>query len=144
VPVRVVLDTSVVTAAIRSERGASRVLLVGALERSYTFLVSFPLMIEYEAVLTRAEHLVAFGLSNQDVQVILDALVSTAEPIRLAYLWRPVLPDVADDMVLETAVNGRADLLVTLNRRHFEPAAATVAAQIVSPADALGHVRKRP
>lgn len=65
-----------------------------------------------------------------------------AKPIRLAYLWRPALPDAEDDMVLETAVNGRADVLVTLNRRDFEPAAAAFAVQIVSPAEAVARLRK--
>ena len=136
------LDTSVLVAAIRSDQGASRVLLVGALEERYRMLVSVPLMVEYESVLTRDEHLEASGLSRDDVQALLDALASVAEPIRLAYLWRPALPDAEDDMVLETAVNGRADVLVTLNRRDFEPAAATFTVQIVSPAEAVARLRK--
>lgn len=143
VPVRAVLDTNVLVAAIRSDRGASRVLLVGALEKGYTLLASVPLMIEYEAVLTRAEHLEASGLSNSDVQALLDAIASIVEPVRLAYLWRPMLSDVADDMVLETAVNGRADVLVTLNGRHFKPAASTFGVRIVSPAEALKQLRER-
>jgi putative PIN family toxin of toxin-antitoxin system len=142
VSVRAVLDTSVLVAAIRSDRGVSRVLLVNALKRAYTILASVPLMIEYESVLTRAEHLDASGVSNPDVQALLDALAVVAEPIRLAYLWRPTLPDVADDMVLETAVNGRADVLVTLDRHHFK-AAATFAVQIASPAEMLNILRKR-
>lgn len=55
--------------------------------------------------------------------VILDALVAVGEAVRLSFLWRPTLTDPADDMVLETAVNGRAELLVTFNRRHFKTAA---------------------
>jgi hypothetical protein len=45
--------------------------------------------------------------------VLLDAVAKVAKPVRLAYLWRPTLPDVNDDMVLEVAVNGRADGIVT-------------------------------
>lgn len=138
---RVVLDTSVLVAAIRSDRGASRVLLVGALEQQYQLLVSVPLMIEYESVLTRAEHLEASGLSAGDVLAVLDAVAVIAEPVRLAYVWRPVLPDAEDDMVLETAVNGRADVLVTFNRRDFESAAATFAVEISSPGRAIERMR---
>lgn len=98
-------------------------------------------MIEYESVLTRPEHLDASGLSTHEVQAVLDALATVIEPVRLAYLWRPTLPDVADDMVLETAANGRADLLVTINRRDFEPAAGLFALAIVSPAEALSRLR---
>ncbi len=118
-------------------------LLTEALEGRYLMLVSVPLMIEYESVLTRQEHLDASGLSSTDVQEILDAIASVAEPIRLSFLWRLLLPDPQDDMVLETAANGRADVLVTLNRRHFEPAAKTFGVNVVSPAEAIHRLRKR-
>lgn len=102
------LDTDVPVAAVRSDRGASRVLVEGALRQRYQMLVSVPLMLECEAVLTRPEHLDASGLCGEDIGVLLDAVARVAEPIRLAFLWRPALPDPDDDMVLETAVNGRA------------------------------------
>lgn len=70
---RVVLDTSVMVAAIRSDAGASRRLLVAALERRFTRLASVPLMIEYESVMTRAEHLAISGLTASDVGRLLDA-----------------------------------------------------------------------
>jgi predicted nucleic acid-binding protein len=105
-------------AAIRSERGASRRLLRTALEGgSLRILVSVPLLIEYEAVLTRAVHLRAAGLTIADMGALLDAVAAVAERVELAFLWRPVLPDADDDMVLETAMNGRADGVVTFNRR---------------------------
>src|SRR5690349_13293444 len=121
---RTVLDTDVLVAAVRSDRGASRVLLVAALERRYPALASVPLMLEYESVLTRTEHLEGAGTSAADVEVLLDAVATVVEPIRISYLWRPMLPDAGDDLVLETAVNGRADVVVTFNRRDFEPIAA--------------------
>ena len=120
--IRLVLDTSVMVAALRSDRGASRRLLVGALSERFTLLVSVPLMLEYQSVLARPEHLEAARVSARDVDGILSALAAVLEPVRLAYLWRPLLIDPADEMVLETAVNGGADLLCTLNIRDFEPA----------------------
>jgi hypothetical protein len=45
-------------------------------------------------------------------------------------------------MVLETAVNGRAEALVTFNRRHFEGAAATFGLTVLSPAEAVARVRR--
>ncbi len=118
-------------------------LLTRALEGHYPLLVSVPLMLEYEAVLTRQEHLEAANLSLDDVQAILDALAVVAEPIRLSYLWRPSLPDPQDDMVLETAVNGSAELLVTFNLRHFEPAAVQFGLKVLRPGDAIRHLEKR-
>jgi hypothetical protein len=55
-----------------------------------------------------------------------------------------MLIDIADEMVLETAVNGHADLLVTLNARHFEPAIGNFDVRLASPAEALMLLRKRP
>jgi predicted nucleic acid-binding protein len=142
VPFRVVLATSVLVAAFRSDRGASRVLLVSALRRRYQLLVSVPLMIEHESVLTRPEHLEAAGASRDDAEAILDAIAAVAEPVRLDYLWRPTLPDAEDDMVLETAVNGWADALVTFNRRDFGLAAMTFAIRIQSPAEAVAWIKR--
>jgi hypothetical protein len=57
------------------------------------------------------------------MNAILDAVAAVAEPVRLRFLWRPQLKDPADEMVLETAVNGIADRLVAFNLRHLKPAA---------------------
>ena len=140
---RTVLDTDVLVAAVRSDRGASRLLLTSALRRRYSVLASVPLMLQYESVLTRPEHLAATGMSAADVEILLDAIALVVEPIRISYLWRPVLPDPGDDLVLETAVNGRAGLVVTFNRRHFEPAAAPFGLEILAPADAVERLKNR-
>jgi predicted nucleic acid-binding protein len=95
-----VLDTDVLVAAFRSAQGASRQLLLGALDRRFEVLLSVPLMLEYEAVLTRPEHLAACGLSANEVERVLDDLASVARQVRLAFRWRPRLSDANDDMVL--------------------------------------------
>ena len=140
-----VLDTATMVAAIRSDAGASRWLLRQALEgrRGLTLLVSVPLLIEYEAVMTRAEHLKAAGLSVADVGVLLDAVAAVAEPVRLAFLWRPTLPDADDDMVLEAAVNGGADGIVTFNLRDFGPAAEQFGIAVLPPGEAVKQLEKR-
>jgi predicted nucleic acid-binding protein len=99
-------------------------------------------MLEYEAVLTRREHLDVAGLTAADMQVILDAVASVGESVRIACLWRPLLSDPKDDMVLETAVNGAAAALVSLNRRHVQSVAARFGIELLSPAEALIRVRK--
>lgn len=129
---RLVFDTDVMVAALRSAAGASRRLLLAAVDGRITQLVSPVLMFEYEAVLKRPDHLRAAGADEADVDVILDQVAATAERVELHYLWRPQL---ADEMVLETAINGRADLLVTFNVRHFQPAAGRFGLEAVRPAD---------
>ena len=55
---------------------------------------------------------------------VLAALASAAEPVTIHYTWRPQLRDAGGELVLEAAVNGRADTLATYNVRHFAEAAA--------------------
>lgn len=140
---RLVLDTDVVVAALRSNRGASRQLLIGALDRDVELLLSVPLMVEYEAVLSRREHLAVIGLSSGQLGEILDALSVVAIPVRLSFLWRPRLKDPADEMVLETAVNGAADWLVTFNIRHLAEAALEFGIRVVKPGEAWKELQRQ-
>lgn len=140
---RFVFDTATMVAAIRSDAGASRRLLEAALERKgITLLVSVPLMIEYEAVMTREEHLVESELSARDVAALLDTIADVAEPVDLAFHWRPTLPDADDDMVLETALNGQANAIVTFNRRDFRLATKQFGIAVLSPGEALTRMGK--
>jgi putative PIN family toxin of toxin-antitoxin system len=140
---RVVLDTDVVVAAFRSDQGASRQLLLAALDGKFEALISVPLMVEYEAVLTRSEHLSASGLSADEVNAILDAYAKVAAPVHLRFLWRPRLKDPADEMVLETAVNGEADWLVTFNERHLAISAREFGVRVARPGDMWKEVQRR-
>ena len=137
-----VLDTDVMVAALRSSRGASRQLLLGALRDSFQLLLSVPLILEYEAVLTRPEHLTACGLSAAEVGRVLDDLAGIARPVRLSFRWRPRLADPNDDMVLETAANGNADPIVTFNQRDFEGAARDFTCKVILPGTALAEMRR--
>jgi len=123
-------------AALRSDRGASRRLLLRALEGGLELLASVPLMIEYEAVLAWPEHLEAIGLDIRGVNEILDAVASVCTPVSLRFLWRPRLKDPADEMVLETAVNGGADWLVTFDVRHLAEAARDFGIRVTGPSEA--------
>jgi len=132
----------VLVAALRSDSGASRQLLIGALDRTFEVLASVPLIFEYEAVLTRLEQLEASGLTSPQVNDILDAFVKVSIPVPLRFLWRPRLKDPADEMVLETAVNGAADWLVTFNQRHLAGAAREFGIRVARPGDAWREVRR--
>jgi predicted nucleic acid-binding protein len=115
---------------------------MGALGRTVEGLASVPLLVEYEAVLTRPEHLEASGLTSRQVNDVLDALVKVSIPVRLRFLWRPRLRDPADEMVLATAVNGGADGLVTFNLRHLADAAREFGIRAVRPCDAWREIRR--
>ena len=131
------LDSNVLVAAFRSDSGASRRILEAALARGFELLLSVPLMFEYEAVLTRPEHLSASGASAEDVEDLLDGLAAVGRRVRLAFRWRPALPDPNDDMVLETAVNGQAHAIITFNERDFNPVAARFGCRVMRPGEFL-------
>jgi predicted nucleic acid-binding protein len=116
---RLALDTDVLVAAVHSRRGASRAWIRAILTREATLLLSVPLALQYEAVLMRPEHLAASGASVEQVTALLDALCAVCSPIEISFLWRPMLRDADDEMVLEVAANGRADRLLTFNERDF-------------------------
>ncbi|WP_322789170.1 PIN domain-containing protein [Thiohalocapsa halophila] len=89
----------------------------------FTLLACVPLLLEYEAVLKRPEHLRIGGRTEAMTDAFLDALCLRCGPLQLFYLWRPRTRDQADDMVLETALSGQADHSVTLNTADFAAAA---------------------
>ena len=138
---KVVLDTDVVIAGLRSPTGASAELLRMARHGRINLLISVPLFIEYEAKCTEEEHLSAAGLTPDEALAFLDALAVFAKPVAIRYLWRPQLSDPADEMVLETAVNGGADALVTFNRRDFGEAPARFGIRLLLPSEALRRLR---
>jgi len=96
--------------------------LRAALQGEFVLLLSVPLVLQYEEVLTRPEHLEVAATDAQSVRRVLDALCAVGELVEISYLWRPMLNDPTDEMVLETAVNGRADQLLTFNGRDFRGA----------------------
>jgi predicted nucleic acid-binding protein len=106
-------------------------------------LVSVPLLVEYEAVLTRPEHLRASGVAAAEVTALLDAVARVAVRVHLRFLWRPMLRDPGDEMVLETAVNGAADALVTFNVRHLTTAGREFSFRVLRPRDAWKEVQRR-
>ncbi|HJU18241.1 MAG TPA: PIN domain-containing protein [Stellaceae bacterium] len=79
----------------------------------------------------------ASHLSLADVDAALDALASLIEPVETHLIWRPQLPDPDDEMVLEAAINARADALVTYNATHFRVAAARFGVRLARPAEIL-------
>jgi putative PIN family toxin of toxin-antitoxin system len=140
--VRIVLDTDAIVAAMRSPTGASAAILRKARRGKIALLLSVPLAMEYEAVCVRPEHQLAAGLSEQEVRIFVDAVIAIAEPVKIHYLWRPQLRDPSDEMVLETAVNGQANLLITFNVRDYGTAPARFGIEVMTPREAVERISK--
>ena len=135
--VRLVMDTDVVVAALRSPQGASAELLRFVHHRRVAMLASVGLFAEYEAVLMRPAQLRATQHTAAQMQHLLDELADLALPVSVWYSWRPQLHDPGDEMVLEAAVNGRADALISFNQRDFGGAPERFGIVLATPGQLL-------
>ena len=135
------LDTDVVVAAMRSPRGGSAELLRRIDSGKAVMLLTVALALEYEAICMLAEHRLASGLDATETGVYVDGLIGMAEPVKAYYRWRPQLHDPGDELVLEAAVNGQADAIVTFNESHLREA-RNFGIGVIRPAEALRRIEK--
>jgi predicted nucleic acid-binding protein len=127
---------------MRSPGGASAAILRAARQREVTLLASVPLAMEYEATCSEAEHRLASGLSDLEVDVFVTAVIALSEPVETHFLWRPQLHDPGDEMVLEAAINGHADALVTFNLRDFGIVPSHFGVELLLPREAIRRIRQ--
>jgi putative PIN family toxin of toxin-antitoxin system len=114
---QVVIDTNVLVSALRSRRGASHRLLLLVGGPDFQINLSVPLVMEYEDVAGRMAE--EAGMSVADVADIIDYLCSVARLREIHFLWRPMLRDPGDDLVLELAVEAECDAIITHNIKDF-------------------------
>ena len=138
---RVVLDTDIIVTALRSATGGSNAVLREAAYGRITPLVTPALFLEYEAVLKRPEQRLVHGLGLRDIDRFLSALAAACEAVEVSFQWRPQLSDANDEMVLETAVNGQADALITHNVRDFAKGAERFGLRVLRPGEFLKELR---
>jgi putative PIN family toxin of toxin-antitoxin system len=115
---QIVIDTNVVIAARRSQRGASAKLISLIGTGLFEIHISIPLALEYEDVLSR--YRTELGLSQDSVVEVVDALCALAvRHEKIHFRWRPYLPDSKDDFLLELAVKARCNYIITYNQKDF-------------------------
>lgn len=115
---RIVLDTNVLYAGLYSSKGASFKVLKAIEKGKLQIVISTTLLFEYEDILKRNQAIL--GLSNQEIEKILDYFCVQSEHQKIYYLWRPHLPDPKDDHLLELAVASGTKLIVTHNTKDFK------------------------
>ena len=135
------MDTDVIVAAIRSPAGASAAILDQIANGVGRLVLTASLALEYEAICHLPEHRLASGLSENEVGIFVNTIIGLAEPVEIHFLWRPSVRDPGDEMVLEAAVNGRANVRVTFNRRDYGSAPRRFGIEILLPRDALKRMR---
>lgn len=132
---KIVLDTSVTVAASRSRLGASFQLVSMLPTPQFQIALTIAMYTEWQAVLTRPEHLPA-GVTAEQALGFLRYLASVAHLQDVHFLWRPFLRDPDDDMVLECAVASHCEFIVTHNMRDFR-GAESLKVRAITPADFL-------
>lgn len=134
----IVVDTSVVVSALIGKRGASREVLRRCLNGAYRPLISTALFHEYEAVTSRKDIRRASPLSENELRNLIDALYAVCRWVPIYYLWRPNLLDQDDNFLIELALAGNAQAIVTNNVKDFRQAELTFnQLHIMTPSELL-------
>lgn len=131
---QIVLDTNVLVAALRSNKGASHRLLRLIGSGKFQLNISVPLVLEYEASAKKRT-----PLSFRDIEAVIGYICTMSRPQKIHYLWRPTLSDPQDDMVLELAVAARCGIIVTYNKSDFAQA-REFGIRILTPRDFLKEI----
>jgi putative PIN family toxin of toxin-antitoxin system len=114
---KIVIDTNVLFTALKSNRGASYKLVSLIPSKEFSIAISVPLIIEYEAILRQGK--LPSNIIEKDITDFIDYLCQIGEQQDIFFLWRPFLPDPFDDLVLEVAVAGDCEAIITYNKKHF-------------------------
>lgn len=114
---RVVIDTDVFVGACLGTGAASQA-VAACLTGQCRPLMGVALMAEYEDVLNRQSLFAKCRLSRAERDELLDIFLASCQWSRVYFGWRPNLPDEADNHLVELAVAGSADFVVTRNLRH--------------------------
>lgn len=138
---QIILDTNVLVAAIRSNRGAANFLLEKIRDPRWQVNVSTPLLLEYEDVLKRPE--MEGFISHENVDLFIDAICSISECHDIYYLWRLLARDPNDAFILELAVRINADFLITYNPKDFSNA-SDFGVKLATPKEFLQFVGDLP
>jgi len=116
-PIKIVLDTNVLVAGLRSNSRASHSILRLLGSGSYDLCISVALILEYEEVLkNKINHEIIF---SKEIEEFIDYLCKIGKKFNIHFLWRPTLRDPDDEMVLEIAVSSQAEFIVTFNVKDF-------------------------
>ncbi len=139
---RIVLDTAAFVTAVRSGGGAAGEIVRMVFRGELMPLMDLKLGLEYRDVALRPKHLAVSALSREEIVELIEALEAFAEPVEIVLKTRPLSTDPNDDMVLDVAINGGAEALVTNNTKHFAEAGKRFGIPVLSPAELVSKMRR--
>ncbi|WP_353929180.1 putative toxin-antitoxin system toxin component, PIN family [Okeanomitos corallinicola TIOX110] len=136
-PYQIVVDTNVILAGLRSNRGASYKLLSILNDTRWQLNISTALIFEYEEILKREKD--QLNLEDEDIDNIIEAICAISNQCNIFYLWRPVARDPDDDFVIDLAVECQADFIITYNQKDLQ-AAEKFGIKVLTPKQFLQQV----
>lgn len=120
---KIVIDTNVLIGAlIGKQYSANRQIIELCFKEQFQPLINNTLFTEYEDVISRPEIIDKTPYNNREINELFDALLSICQWIKVYYLWRPNLKDENDNYLIELAVAGNAEIIVTHNLKDFKQA----------------------
>jgi putative PIN family toxin of toxin-antitoxin system len=140
-PYQIVVDTNVLVAGLRSNRGASYKLLTILNDARWQVNISTTLIFEYEEILKRSS--LELGLSFPDIDAIIRGICSISNQRQIFYVWRPTSTDPDDDFLIDLAVKAQAEFLVNYNQINLQPA-EKFGIKVVSPKPFLQFIGEIP
>ena len=116
---RVVIDTNVFVSALFKAESAPRGVLTLCLSRQITPIMGSALFWEYREVMGRDSIQNRFILSPAERNELLKDYLNLCDWPSINYRWRPNLRDEADNHLIDLAIAGGADWIITGNKRDF-------------------------
>ena len=139
--IQIVIDTNIFIGSLYSRRGYAYELMSQIDSSDFEMNISVPLILEYEDVAKRM--LNKLMITRQDIDAVIDYICSVGNQHEIFYLWRPFLKDPKDDMVLELAVAGSCEYIVTYNQKDFEGVEEQFGILVVTPDEFLRQIGAR-
>jgi len=134
---RVVIDTNIFVGACIGS-AASNAVIRACLQHRVVPLMGESLQAEFEDVLGRVALFATSRLNAEERSSLLDTFMALCEWTRVYFLWRPNLPDESDNHLIELAIAGDAEVIVTRNLRDLQGGQLRFTSmRVLSPEDFL-------
>jgi putative PIN family toxin of toxin-antitoxin system len=143
---RVVLDSNILARATPGKTSAAREVLLGTTQQPHVLITAGPLLSELARILQYPRVRALHGLDDAGIQSYLQAIVVGSAVVS------PVSPppvrtrDPDDDLVIATAVAGRADVICTRDQHFFDPSVQSACAahgiRVLTDVELLSELRR--
>ena len=140
--INVVIDTNILVAGLIGHKGPNREILRLCFKGELKPVIGNALYLEYQELLNRENIQALCRQTTVSLEEFLDDFASICTPVDAWFLWRPNLPDEADNHIIELAIAANADYIVTNNLKDFaQPELLHIGYEVISPQQLLWRTR---